>query len=179
MKFYTADMVNCWNQNDSAEDNEMLYRRLWDEAQDGYERQYRRLVDSFPLSVRKFSDAVLHNESVVSLPRMLRHDSGHPEPTEGLVEGFRGGDDYTIVVAESKERMLHVVTYTLEMSPVVKLHSGAGFDPPENVAVWLYDEFDVDEMGRFTHNILFSNGVEMVLKFKTMHWHECLMQVEG
>ena len=179
MKFYTAEMINAWNQNDAGQDNEMLYRKLWEDAQDGYESHYRRLTDNLPVSVKKFSDAVLHNESVVSLPRMLRHESGCPEPSEGLVEGFDGGDEYTIVVAELRERMLHVVTYTLEMPPAVKLHSGPGFDPPENVAVWLYDEFDVDDMGRFTHNILFSNGVEIILKFKMMHWYECQMQVEG
>jgi len=170
MKFYTAEMVNRWN-GDILGTNKDKYDREWDEAQDNYDRHYARLADGFPASVRKFAELVLHNESVVTLPRTL--------DGENRVVGYVHNDEYTVVTASQRDSVAHVVTYTLEKPPVVVKHDGGGFDPPENVAVWLYDEFDVDDAGLFKHSILFSNGVELVVTFQTMHWYECAIQEEG
>jgi hypothetical protein len=171
MKFYTAEMVNRWN-GDVLGTNKEVYDREWDETQDQYERHYARLADSFPASVRRFNEiAVLHNESIVALPRT--------SDAEGRVVGYQRDADYTVVTVSRVDQMVHVLTYLLEKPPTVRIHDSGGFDPPENAAVWLYDEFDVDDAGLFIHRILFSNGVELTVTFKTLNWYECSINEEG
>lgn len=167
MKFYTAEMVNRWN-GDILGANKEVYDREWEEAQDSYDRHYAKIADNLPVSARKFCEAVLHNEAVVALPRSVDQ--------EGRILGYIRGDDYTVVTVSQRDKTLHVVTYSLEKPPLAKVNDGNGFDPPENSAVWLYDELGVDDAGMFTHNILFSNGVEITVTFKTIHWYEALVQ---
>lgn len=162
MKFYSAEMVNRWN-GDHTGANQEQYDQEWVVAQDGYDLHYVKLADNLPASVRKFSELVLFNEAVVSLP----------------LTSSRRGDEFTLVVGNAADKMLHVVSYTLEEPLEVKTNQGIGFDPPENAAVWLYDEFDVNDAGLFQHNILFSNGQELTITFKAMHWRECLVQQEA
>lgn len=168
MKYFTAEIVN----NDVRGANKEVSDREWEDAQDEYDRHYARLADSLPASVRRFNEvAVLHNESVVSLP--------HATDVEGRVVGYQRDSEYTVVTAHRADQLLHILTYVLEKPPTVRLHEGVGFDPPESGGVWLYDEFDVDDAGLYVHRVLFSNGVELTLTFKTMNWYECAIQEEG
>jgi hypothetical protein len=172
VKFYTPEMVNLWNSaNPLDEQAHDKFNQEWEDAQDACERHTLDIAEKFPLSVRKFFDCVLHNEAVISLPRALDYD--------GRVVGYAPGDGYTVVTASGLDGLLHVLTYNLELAPRVVYHEGIGFDPADNAAVWLYDEFHLDDAGRFQHNVLFSNGMELIVTFKCMHWHECVMQEEG
>jgi hypothetical protein len=171
MKFYTAEMVNRWN-SDTLGANKELHDREWDAAQDQYDRHYARIADSLPASVRNFNEtAVLHDETALSLPREL--------DVEGRVIGYKRDSEYTIVTLSRADRILHVLSYLLEKPPVVRVHDGQGFDPPDSSSIWLYDEFDVDDAGLFVHRVLFSNGVEMTFTFSNFYWYEAEVREEG
>jgi hypothetical protein len=124
------------------------------------------LSDRFPESVKDFNDLVLHNEEYFPSQISIL---GEKIPGE---EACRKGDDYSIVVAEHEDNTLHVLTYSLEKSPEIERHEGKGFGPAEDGGFWLYDEFDIVN-GRFQHNILFSNGIELKIVFSEFHWYEC------
>lgn len=171
MKYFTADLVNKWNVLDMTGQNDTRENDEWDNICETYEAYAAELYDRMPLSVRKFGEVVLHEEAVLSMPLKPLED--------GKLAGYQPGDTYTVVTTLEAEDLLHAITYTLEEAPRVIFHEGNGFDPVENVAVWLYDEFGIDEHGKFTHHVLFSNGVELCIVFRDMHWRECSVTTGG
>ncbi len=165
MRFFKPDMVNQWNKLDLTGENKAKHDREWDEAQDAYDAHFLRVADDLPRSVRHLNeDCVLFNEAVVSLPRAT---------------GFKTGDVYAVVTSSDKDSQLHVLTYTLESPPTIVQHEGDGFDPPALDGVWLYDEFLITEDGHYQHNVLFSNGAELEVKFKTLHWYQADIELQG
>ena len=162
MLYYTPDLVNRW-QSDYGEASKEVYDQEWDDTQDAYERHFT--TTEFPLSVRKFFNLVLHDELVMSLPKATDVDNN--------VIGYFPNDDYIMVLSNDRDDCVHILTYTLEKPPTIKHHSGHGFDSIESDPVWLYDEFDLDDAGLFRHSVLFSNGMELNVTFKSMHWLEC------
>lgn len=160
MKYYTPEMVNRWNA-DKLGLREVEFGEEWDKAQTDYEASFAQLKD-LPLSVQKLHDsAVLYGERLISLPKP---------------EGYQRGEDYAVVTGESRDGVNHILVYTLEKPPLVTAHEGVGFDPATTPGVWLYDEFGVDGDGNFTHNVIFTNGIELEVVFKSMHWIEALTQ---
>jgi hypothetical protein len=163
MKFYTAEMVNRWNE-DVQGTNKDVYDREWEEAQDAYDKHIQSITDDLSYSVRKFTDAVLHDETLISVPK---------------VNNFGAGDEFTVVTVSKRDGLLHVVTWVLDEIPKLKFNDGKGFDLKDRMGVWLYDEVGINGEGKYTHNVLFSNGMELAVVFRDMHWYECLVQEEG
>jgi hypothetical protein len=163
MKYYTPEMVNRWN-GDKLGLRQAEFDAEWDKAQTEYEEHFAKLKD-LPLSVQKLHDgAVLYGERLISLPKP---------------EGYQRGEDFVIVTGDERDGVNHILVYTVEKPPVVRVHEGVGFDPATTPGVWLYDEFGVDADGAFTHNTIFTNGIEVEVTFKSMHWIEAVTQESG
>ncbi len=170
MKFFTAEIVNRWNSELVPDEQWEQEDQEWRENLEAYGKHIKRISDRLPDSVLKFVDLVLHDEDVVAMPRAVDFD--------GRVVGYKHGDDYSVVTHNPSDRMLHVMTYVIEKPPTIRIHEGSGFTASD-LAVWLYDELDIDEAGLFTHSVLFSNGIELTVMFSAMHWQECQIQKEG
>lgn len=160
MKYYTPDMVNRWNA-DKLGLHQAEFDEEWDNAQTAYEEAFSKLKD-IPLSVQKLHDgAVLYGERAISIPKP---------------DGYHRGEEYVLVTGDEKDGVNHILVYTVEKTPLLTVHEGVGFDPATTPGIWLYDEFGLDAEGNFTHNVIFTNGIELEVTFKSLHWIEALTQ---
>lgn len=164
MKFFKPEVVSLWNHSNPLGSDKTKEDVEWDASQDAYEAHFTQIADELPRSVRYFTECVLFNELVISLPKP---------------SGYLRGENYTVVTANNTDKQMHILTYVLEQPPAITVHEGPGFDPPASDGVWLYDEFSVTEDGLFRHNVLFSNGSELEIRFKSLHWHQAAIELQG
>jgi hypothetical protein len=127
--------------------------RLWEEALAEYERRLAEVRLDMPGHLRAFTELLLHDARVESISR-------------------RDGELVMVLRKDSPPQDLVTVTYTLGGEPFIDREAL----PPEhrsNVMDFLYDELDViEENGQkvFTQSILFSNGWEVQLRFRDLHF---------
>lgn len=151
MKYFTPELYLRGQATDPETANEV--DRLWDEALEHYERRLAEVRAALPEHLRAFNDLLLHDARVESI-------------------GRRDGELVMVLRKDIPPRDLVTVTYALVGEPFIDREAL----PPEhrsNVMEFLYDELDAIEEGEqkvFTHSILFSNGWEMQLRFRDLHF---------
>jgi hypothetical protein len=145
-------------------DNEQAFlaaQQEWEQAISGYGEQLQQIHKELPSGLRKLVKTVyLHDARVLSM--------------------HQNEEQFVITLQpESDPERLVVLGYSLVEEPVVNTQSL----PPERCrepVEWLYDELDLDRpesprglpappSGKptFRHNILLSNGWEVILRFRS------------
>ena len=147
MKYMTADLVNRMNGEDQSEGCQNNLEEVWGKNGDLYMKWLKENLSTFPTAVQKFLDKICLHDAVIECQASL---------TTNHVCFVRLEDSYV------------GMAYTLECPVEKEKHTGPGFY--EDSLIWLYDEFDIDENGKFIHNILLSDGTELHIKFRNFNW---------
>jgi hypothetical protein len=161
MKYMQAHLVNFMN--DDTKDQEKVAEE-WGKGCDAYQNHLLTILDRLPEAPKAFIQSYsLHNADFV----------GKRVSSDKVVLYFRD-----IHIQEEDDVFQHycVLEYDIEQPVLEEKHWGPGFHE-ENV-IWLYDEFDIDDLGRFVHNILLSDGLEMQITFKKMTWLRARIEEE-
>jgi hypothetical protein len=159
MKFFTPELFAELNSDDDntvdrAEEN-------WQKALRAYQRHLKRIGDRLPVSLRRFSEQYcLHDASVLSpsernsdfLPLLLSRPN-HPDSTSAVIP------------VKSKGSLLVLWYFDTSERPHLEKHVDTSVFYDDQV-IWLYDEIDCLGDRRFSHEILFSNGVVAKLIFR-------------
>jgi hypothetical protein len=175
MHYMSADLVN--RMNDEAEDQEKV-AAAWEAGCEEYEKWLQKNESSLPAGVQKFLDLT------------CLHDAT-PDPWCRTAGVFRAGEEFKIITRldfgpkepseeDAQKSMVVSITYLLEAEPHCERHHGPGFpkDGEDWAFLWLYDEFDIDDQGRFIHHILFSDGTEMHVTFSKFSWFRATVEEE-
>ena len=175
MRYMSAVLVN--RMNDEAEDQEKVGAD-WEAACEEYERWLKEKETTLPAGAQKFLNLI------------CLHDAA-PDPWCRTAGVYRAGKEFKIVARldfgrkqppedEDAKPMLVSISYLLEAEPHAETHRGAGFpkDGEEWAFLWLYDEFDIDDQGRFVHHILFSDGTELHVCFSKFTWFRATIEEE-
>ena len=119
----------------------------WDAAGEAYVRRLDEIRDALPEAIRKLNEIYYLHDAVVS--RLAR-----------------AGDDFLIEVRPIyPPEDLILLRYSLVAEPIVNTEALPG-DKAAPIVEWMYDEVDFDAgSGATTHDILFSNGWELGLRF--------------
>ena len=147
MKYFTPKLYAALQDSD---DHAMdAADAAWQKAVDRYERRLCKIRPTLPRSLRcLLDDLYLHDANVLSVAR--------------------NGDKFVIVLElEVPPKDLVVVTYTLAGTPDIDFAAL----PPEHCTthpLWMYDEVDVTPKKLYSHEILFSNGWHMRLRFRAV-----------
>lgn len=146
MKYFTPTLVNEMFTDDAAAVDERF-----GVACDSYDDHLANIEDRLPPAARNLAIRLgLYGG------RVLFH-------AQGL-------DAYHFAVRLADEQMgelLCVLEYDLEgRAPKVIYNDGPGF--VEGQVNWLYDEWDITDGGSFVHRVLFTDGTEIELTFKTL-----------
>lgn len=162
MRFMTANLVN--RTNNEAEDNEKVAEE-WEANLVKYEAWLNDNETKLPTAAQKFLNLMcLHDAYLVEWPN-ARNDT-----LRIATRTVFNSDDKTMMVG---------MTYTLDgdLAVSAEKHEGPGFGDSADY-YWLYDEFDIDDEGKFVHHILFSNGFELHVKFSQFAWFRASVEEE-
>ena len=175
MRYMSAVLVN--RMNDEAEDQQKVAED-WEAACEKYEKWLKAKETILPAGTQKFLNLICLHDAVPD--RWCR--------TAGV---FTAGQEFKITARldfgrkqppedDDAKPMLVTITYVLEGEPGFERHQGQGFpkDGEEWAFLWLYDEFDIDDQGRFVHHILFSDGSELHVCFSKFTWFRATIEEE-
>jgi hypothetical protein len=146
VRIITPEIINRMNQEPITNQD---FDREWAKTLDRLEQHNKEIAEISPQSVVDFIQQIdLFNSAV-----LVR--SGSP-----------ARDQYIFSVEQPEEKRIIYIGYTLAGEIQQVKHTGPGFD--EGISVWLYDEFHkIDSI--LNHNIIFSDGIEYVIPFTTLH----------
>jgi hypothetical protein len=163
LKYMTADLVNRMQYED--EEAVRQVDEEWEANLALYDKRLEEIKPRLPESVRKFLDLMcLHDADWVASSSM----SVGKAP---LMPELAAGDTLILAIVQrdwGDDKYACNLGYRVE-SVSVRDNEGPGFNPAGPV-IWLYDEFDIDDEGKYVHNVLFSSGLELEIKFQEMHW---------
>ena len=147
MKYFTPSLYG--RMQAIVEDEVEAAHAEWERAVDRYERRLSKIRPTLPKPLRYLlEDLYLHDANVLSLAR--------------------NGDKFVIVLElEVPPKNLVVITYTLAGKPVIDFAAL----PPEHCTthpLWMYDEVNVSQKRLYSHEILFSNGWHVRLRFRAV-----------
>jgi hypothetical protein len=158
MKFFTPERYLRLGNLD-GEEAFLTAQEAWEQALAGYREQLRRVRKSLPRGLRALVESVyLHDARVLAMHQTEK-------------------DFFITLQPPSDPERLAVLAYSLVEAPAIK----RDVLPPERrrePVEWLYDELDLDPPQRrrapppagkppVRHNILLSNGWEVVLRFRS------------
>jgi hypothetical protein len=165
MKYFTPER---YLRLDSLEEREafLAAHEEWEEALTRYREQLQRIRKELPASSRSLRAFALSIRSV------YLHDAR-------VLAMHQSGEDFSITLQPpSDPKRLAILSYKLVEEPIIE----QDVLPPnrrQEPTLWLYDELDLDEpkslhslpgaLGKPTirHNILLSNGWEVILRFRS------------
>ncbi len=166
MKYMQAHLVN--QMNDESCDQEKVAAE-WEKGCDEYHNRMLEIEKRLPESVQAFLKGYcLHDADLCG------RTDWKPQADDSKLylycRDFYSRDDGNHI------QNAYTLEYDLEQPVALEKHWGPGFH--EDATIWLYDEFDIDDQGRFVHNILFSNGLEASITFKKMTWFRARIEEE-
>src|SRR5262252_8694044 len=175
MKYMTVDLVN--RMNDEAEDQEKVAAD-WEAGCEEYESWLKKNETTLPAGAQKFLNLICLHDAV-------------PDPWCRTAGVYPAGREFKITARldfgrkqppdeEDAKPMVVSITYLLEAEPHTERHHGPGFpkDGEDWAFLWLYDEFHIDDQGRFVHHILFSDGTELHVAFSKFSWFRATVEEE-
>ncbi len=152
MKFFTPDIiVRASSDNDAVAD---AAHEEWEEMLTSYRKHLRAIGPKLSRSVRTF----------------LRKFCLHDAKLKWIAERADGLCVVMAVQLDTPPDESLQLVYDLVAKPDTVRHQSLAepVTPPE----WLYDEIDAEGSDNgtiFTHSILFTDGNEVILKFKKLH----------
>jgi hypothetical protein len=158
MKYFTPERY--LRLGNLEEQSFLTAQQQWEEALTGYREQLQRIGKDLPAGLRRLIKSVYLHDA-----RVLTMDQDE--------EAFR----ITLQPQSDPERLV-VLGYTLVEEPIIEQKALPAERCREPIE-WLYDELDLDRpegprglpapQGKptFRHNILLSNGWEVMLRFRS------------
>lgn len=158
MRFFTPKLfvdLNCEDEDvaDRAEEK-------WEAARKEYQRHFKSIEKKLPASLARFGKTVaLHDARIQERIWTLFETDDRGEQSRAIVSVKHERADYNLVYLDLVEptRLIHPVE-----SPVFR----------DNNVIWLYDEVGWVKKGVYSHEILFSNGNVLLVKFKGFKYTE-------
>jgi hypothetical protein len=150
MKYFTPELLSRVQSDD--EDVSAAAHEQWDRAGARFKRRWQKIKEAFPEGVRRFEEATvcLHAAQVLSMGRQ--------------------GDTFVMVLeTEPPTRDLVILTFTLVGEPeteatILPDRSQSGF------LMWLYEEWNLHRLGRYSFEALLSDGSIVRLRFRDFHF---------
>ena len=158
MRFFTPRLFIDLN----SEDEDVVGRaeEKWEAARREYQEYFKSIDKKLPASLARFS-------------KMVALHDGQIQERIGTAEEFDNqGEHSRAIVAVKHERAEYSLVYLNLTEPTRLTHP---VDSPvfrhDNV-IWLYDEVGCVKKGVFSHEILFSNGNVLLVKFRSFRYTE-------
>lgn len=158
MRFFTPRLFA--DLNSENEDVADRAEEKWEAARNEYQRYFQTIEKKLPASLVRFSKtAALHDGRIQERIWTLFETNDQGEQSRALLSVKHERADYNLVYLDLAEptRLTHPVE-----SPVFR---------DDNV-IWLYDEVGWIKKGVYSHEILFSNGNVLLVKFKGFKYTE-------
>lgn len=162
MQYMQAHLVN--RMNDESLDQAGVVEE-WEKSCDAYHQRLAAIQGSLPDSAR----CLLRN--------FCLHDAEMTNNTDwsSAVRVFMFAR-YHYTADDKPMQDVILLEYELGCAVEQEKHWGPGFG--DGPVIWLYDEFDIDDQGRYLHSILFSNGLEVKIAFTKFTWLRARVEEE-
>jgi hypothetical protein len=155
MKYFTPELIVRGQSADAKVLNEV--ERLWDEAGARYTAYLDTIRLAFPPGLRQMEESYYLHDAVV----------------RGM--GQRDRSVVIMLQLDTPPHSLVTFTYDLIADPVIDKNAlPAGLFAASPIVEWQYDEIErlAGEPPTWSQSILFSNGWEVVLRFRDMNVQE-------
>jgi hypothetical protein len=160
MKFFTPELFVRLNSDNDDEIDQA--EADWEAARKKYQKHFKRIEAKLPRPLVKLCNAVPLHDAVVERPRHLAWTVYENDD--------RGEHSWTILSVRQPDAAYDLVYLDpVEPSQLNRLVDSPVFTE-ENV-IWLYDEVSY-QRGICMHEILFSNGVVLTIRFKGFKYAE-------
>jgi hypothetical protein len=150
MKYFTPELFLRGNSPD--ENTVQGVEEAWERAVGQYHRRLRKIGVGFPKGWHEFrgQHIRLHDAQVLSIAQ-------------------EAGAFVFVVQPECRPQTIVLLTFTLDGEPSIDRAALPGRESRAAVT-WLYEEFDIDRGGRCRFEVLLSNGWDVMLYFRDLHF---------
>jgi hypothetical protein len=145
VKYFTPELFVESNSEDKKVAKQAS--RRWDRAVDDYARYLKSINRRLPAKVRQLARLNLHDATLENL-------SFDRSPDQELAQ----------LTLRQRDRAAGLLYFLIEPPTMTQAIDRFPFCP--SPIYWLYDEVSIDGPGDFSHEILFSDGRELHLRFK-------------
>ena len=176
MRFFTPDLLERFGSEDDSIATEA--HKEFEARSREYLRQLDEIAENLPQRLRALLEHhYLHDARVIShspfgicAPRELGNGN-LADPTPGAQQTSPDGrlpSFWIHLQLDTPPREILVLQYRSALIEEARLHQSPGGEESPNLE-WLYDEVDLIPVGdgrEFRHSILFTNGLELRLRFE-------------